>query len=164
MKKSKLKTEIQSYASMWLTLWRIVAREPGETCELILIVSDRMSALRSARSAARLWKRAAKAYRMIGATKRAAMLTPELDKMREERDAARADLALANQCLDAARADIDTWQGMATRMRPVVEEADRAWRERYPIGEALARAVEAYRADTPAQEAPVMTYRDGQGA
>jgi hypothetical protein len=83
MKKRKLRDEIQSYESMWLTLWRIVARQPGETCELIPIVSDRMHSLRTARRAARLWKRAAKRYRREAV---APHTWSEADKMREERD------------------------------------------------------------------------------
>jgi hypothetical protein len=92
MKKRKLRARltwaqvrIDAYEQMSDDIARTIVQpndEPGMVC-IASVVAKRMEELRSARSAARLWKRAAKHYRREAV---APHTWSEADKMREERD------------------------------------------------------------------------------
>jgi hypothetical protein len=139
MKKRKLRDElmgalarIEEYEDAWSRIWVAVGTEPGDyeapqwarssgtpTAEITTVVARRMHSLRSARSAARLWKRAAKCYRIerdLASKERseawAELLAPhtwsEADRLRAERDAARAELASMRKDRDAVNEDCAT--------------------------------------------------------
>jgi hypothetical protein len=117
MKKRKLRAELlreqdksNAFTKGWLEIWHLVGREAGDLGGLVEVVARRMRSLAQARKAARLWKRAAKRYRGERDWERTGHrnlieegLHADCERLREERDAARADVGYVRQELNLAR-------------------------------------------------------------